>query len=179
MKTAPTFGYPVRLTTDDNGTISVTFPDFPDAHTLGQTRDEALARAVDALTTSLDSQIRRRQAIPRPSTGQLTVPLPALMATKLALYEAMRDQHVRKTELARRLDWHLPQVDRLLGLRHASRLDQLEAAFRALGQRIAVSLQPLNPQPPNTDRRTALRRRVGKRLAQRRQLLRKRRANAR
>ena len=179
MKTAPPYGYPVRLTADDNGTILVTFPDFPEAHTVGATTDDALVRAADALTTIIETKIHARQPIPRPSPGQLTVPLPALMATKVALYEAMRDQHVGKTELARRLDCHLPQVDRLLDLRHASRLDQLEAAFRALGQRIVVSLQPLNPQPTVTARRSELRRRVGKRLAQQRQLPRKRQATTR
>jgi antitoxin HicB len=35
----------------------------------------------------------------------------------------------------------LPQIDRLLDLRHASRLDQLEAAFRALGKQISVEIR--------------------------------------
>lgn len=47
---------------------------------------------------------------------------------------------MRKADLARRLGWHAPQVDRLLDLRHASRLDHYDAAFAALGRRIAVSL---------------------------------------
>jgi antitoxin HicB len=52
----------------------------------------------------------------------------------------MRAARVGKAELARRLNRHLPQVDRLLDLRHASRLDQLEAAFRALGKRLSVQI---------------------------------------
>jgi len=32
-------------------------------------------------------------------------------------------------------------VDRLLGLLHASRLDQLEAAFRVLGKRLDVGIR--------------------------------------
>lgn len=54
----------------------------------------------------------------------------------------MRDEGVRKTELARRLGWHLPQVDRLLDLRHASRPEQAEAALQALGRRLVVDLRP-------------------------------------
>jgi antitoxin HicB len=141
------YDYPVRLTPDDNDTILVTFPDFPGAQTFGETIDDALGHAVDALATVVDAYIRDRRPIPAPSPGKITVPLPALMASKVALYKAMRDQHVGKAELARRLDWHLPQVDRLLDVRHGSRLDQLEAAFRALGQRITVNLHPLNVQP--------------------------------
>jgi antitoxin HicB len=53
----------------------------------------------------------------------------------------MRANRVGKAELARRLNCHLPQVDRLLDLLHASRLDQLEAAFRVLGKRLAVEIQ--------------------------------------
>jgi antitoxin HicB len=32
-------------------------------------------------------------------------------------------------------------VDRLLDLRHASRLDQMEAAFRALGKQLSVDVR--------------------------------------
>jgi antitoxin HicB len=35
----------------------------------------------------------------------------------------------------------MPQIDRLVDLRHASRLDQLEAAFRALGKQLTVEIQ--------------------------------------
>lgn len=45
---------------------------------------------------------------------------------------------MRKAELTRRLGWHMPQVDRLLDLRHASRLDQIEAAAHALGRVVEV-----------------------------------------
>jgi hypothetical protein len=38
---------------------------------------------------------------------------------------------IKKAELARRLGWHMPRVDRLFDLRHASRIDQIEAAARA------------------------------------------------
>jgi antitoxin HicB len=50
----------------------------------------------------------------------------------------MTEQGVKKAELARRLGWHRPQVDRLFNLNHASRLDQIEAAARALGCHIEV-----------------------------------------
>ena len=62
----------------------------------------------------------------------------ALECAKLGVYQAMTEQGVRKAELARRLGWHLPQVDRLLDLSHASRLDQIEAAARALGRLVEV-----------------------------------------
>ena len=46
-----------------------------------------------------------------------------------------------KSELARRLNCHMPQVDRLRDFRHASQLDQIEAAFRALGKQLFVDIR--------------------------------------
>jgi len=135
------YTYPVRLSRDDNDTVLVSFPDFPEAHSFGDTKEEALAHAVDALATIIDAYIKDRQPIPVRSRGSgPTVELPALMASKVALYESMREQKVTKAELARRLDLYLPQVDRLIAVHHASRLDQLEAAFEALGKKLVVSV---------------------------------------
>jgi antitoxin HicB len=136
--------YPVQLAVDDTGAVSVSFPDVPEAHTFGEDESEALARAVDALETALSIYVDGRQAIPAPSRlkrRQKAVALPLLTEAKLALYEAMRTGRVGKAELARRLNWHLPQVDRLLDLMHSSRLDQIEAAFRALGLRLNLSVE--------------------------------------
>jgi antitoxin HicB len=136
--------YPLRLTRDDNGTVLVRFPDFPEAQTFGDDEAEALSRAIDALETAIISRMSDREKIPppsRPKRGQRTVTLPALAAAKVALYEAMRRQGITKAELGRRLHWHMPQIDRLLDLRHASRLDQLETALAKLGKRLVLEVR--------------------------------------
>ena len=141
--------YPVILREDDNKTYLVRFPDFPEAITYGDTKDEALERAVDALATAIDAYIADRRDIPEPSTPkakQPSVTLPLLMGTKVALYQSMRTQGVGKAELARRLDVHLPQVDRLLDVRHSSQLSQIESAFEAIGQTIDMEIVPI-PRP--------------------------------
>lgn len=134
--------YPVHLRPDSNGALLVTFPDFPEAATWGEDESNALLRAVDALETVLAARIDDREEIPQPSAsaGRPCVALPALTAAKVLLYQTMADAGVRKADLARRLGWHGPQVDRLLDLDHASRLDQLEAALAALGKRLTVDL---------------------------------------
>jgi len=83
---------------------------------------------------------RREIPMPRAGTKGPFATLPALAEAKLALYTAMRTARVSKSELARRTNRHMPQVDRLLDLRHASRLDQLEAAFRSLGKQLSVQV---------------------------------------
>ncbi len=134
--------YPVKLQRDSNGTVLVSFPDVPEAHTFGDDREEALARAVDALETALMGYMEDRQPIPGPSHFRRgpSVALPALTEAKLALYSAMRAGRISKTELSKRLNCHLPQVDRLLDLGHGSRLDQLEMAFRAMGKQLTVQI---------------------------------------
>jgi len=139
--------YRVELEQDDNGTILVSFPDYPEAHTFGETEEEALLRARDALATVIDAYIKDRRTIPAPSEGKGPfVPVPALTVAKMELHDAMLRAKVTKSELARRLDVHLPQVDRLLDVHHASRLDQLERAFQALGSRMVLSVRPLDAQ---------------------------------
>ncbi|WP_297393990.1 hypothetical protein [Acidiferrobacter sp.] len=62
----------------------------------------------------------------------------ALECAKLGVYQEMTEQGIKKAELASRLGWHMPQVDRLFDLRHASKLDQIEAAANALGKHVHV-----------------------------------------
>ena len=71
----------------------------------------------------------------------MTVTLGSLTAVKVLLYRGMREQGVGKAELARRLNWHLPQVDRALDIGHKSRLDQLDAALLAIGLQLRISAQ--------------------------------------
>lgn len=133
--------YPVVMSRDTNGTVLVRFPDLPEAITFGDTKEDALGHAADALVTAIDARMKDRQNIPTPSRGRVSVELPSLMVAKVGLYQAMRDKKVGKSELGRRLNVHLPQVDRLLAMRHASRLDQLDGAFAALGKRLVLHIE--------------------------------------
>jgi antitoxin HicB len=133
--------YPVRITRDDNNTFLVTFPDVPGALTFGDTREEALERAQDALLTVFDACMKDRRDIPEPSTTRgAYVELPALETAKICLYREMKARNIGKAELAKRLDWHLPQVDRVIDVHHASRLDQMEEAFAAVGKRLELTI---------------------------------------
>lgn len=135
--------YPVELIHEDNGTVTVIVPDLPGVHSYGEDEDEALLRAVDAMETMLAAMIADREPIPAQSSaqGRPTVALPPLTAAKVGLYTAMRESRVGKAELARRVGWHLPQIDRVLDINHASRLDQIETALAALGKTLEVEVR--------------------------------------
>jgi len=136
------FDYPVTLTPDD-GTVLVTFADVPEAITFGADEGEALLQAVDSLESGLSFYVDARKPLPaasKPAPGQKTVRPSALECAKLGVYQAMTEQGIKKAELARRLGWHMPQVDRLFDLRHASKLDQIEAAARVLGRHVEITV---------------------------------------
>jgi antitoxin HicB len=137
--------YPVKIEPDDNGTLLVTAPDFPEVATFGDDEDDALQRAADAIATAIQGRITEREDIPAPSERrrrQRLVALPAIVCAKLALHRAMVESGVRKADLARKLGVHGPQIDRLLDLDHNSRLDQIEQAARALGHELHIELRP-------------------------------------
>ncbi|MXY78556.1 MAG: type II toxin-antitoxin system HicB family antitoxin [Chloroflexi bacterium] len=133
--------YPIVLE-DDDGSVLATCPDFPEVTTFGDDREEALARAGDALQEAIAARIHDRKDIPPPSRGEPCAVLPTLTVVKVMLYQGMREQGIGKAELARRLGWHMPQVDRVLDVQHRSRLDQMDAALAAMGRQLHVSDAP-------------------------------------
>jgi len=56
-------------------------------------------------------------------------------------YEALRASGIRKAELARRMGISRTNVDRLFDLNRSSRIEQLEAAYRALGKRLVIHVE--------------------------------------
>lgn len=133
------YNYPVELTPDE-GTIMVTFPDVPGA-TFGEDEADALARAVDALETMFIAYMSDREDIPKPSpaNGRPTVSPTLLGSLKVAVYEAMRARGWRKADLARAMGLNPRQIDRLLDLRHASTIAQLEQALAVCGKRVELA----------------------------------------
>jgi antitoxin HicB len=127
--------YPVKIERDTNDTFLLTFPDIPEAATVGDTIDEALLNGVDALESMIMAKMDDKEVIPMPSKKKSlhSVTLPALSSSKVFLYNAMIKAGVSKSGLAKMLNCHAPQIERLLDLNHASRLDQIEKALEALG----------------------------------------------
>jgi antitoxin HicB len=134
--------YPVTLTPDKReGGYVVTFRDLPEAITQGDTVEEALAMAEEALELALEFYFEDKRLVPepsRPKRGQHVVELPASLAAKVLLLNEMIAQNVRPAELARRLNTTPQEVNRLTNLRHTTRIDGIEAALRALGRQLEI-----------------------------------------
>jgi antitoxin HicB len=141
--------YLLKTAPDDNGTLLVTCPAFPEVTTFADPAPyQAALQALDAIEEAIAARISDGEPLPRPSTAAERkrhkgpwVSLPLLTALKAQLYMAMQETGVTRAELARRLGWHREQVDRLFRLDHASRLDQIEAAFKQLHRIVDVRVR--------------------------------------
>ena len=92
---------------------------------------------------ALAGYVHGQRDIPEPraaSPGHELVALPVLMAAKLALYSAMRSQHITESELARRLGIGPSAVRKLTDPDRPSRIGQLQAALDAVGCRLVIDV---------------------------------------
>ncbi|MGA2048374.1 MAG: type II toxin-antitoxin system HicB family antitoxin [Terracidiphilus sp.] len=119
----------------------VTFPDFPEAITQGDSIEDALIHAADVLESVLDHYIENNIPIPPPSKrkrGQHLVELPASYSAKILLLNEMAAQKIRPAELARRLKVTPQEVTRLIDPRHKTRIDGIASALKVLGKTMEI-----------------------------------------
>jgi antitoxin HicB len=138
--------YAIRVRKDSNGTFLVTVPDLAEAITFGETLTDAFDQAVDAIETAMMSRIADREKIPEPrAKGKYYVSLRPAVAAKVALWNAMLERGLGKASLARKLKWHLPQIDRALDVRHESTFATLEQALLATGKVLEINVLKAKP----------------------------------
>jgi antitoxin HicB len=135
--------YPVKLDPAEEGGFIVNFPDFPEGWSQGDDREEALAQAADLLETMVANYMAEGWDLPEPSParGRPLVRLAPLVVAKAEVFRAMRQADIDKGELAQRLGIVPEAVDQLFSIHHETGLDQIEAALRALGRRLVVSVE--------------------------------------
>ena len=138
------YAYPCELSADEDGVLVVTFPDVPEAITGGRDRSEALVMAADALATALAGYVHQKRKIPVPGEAldiQELVAVPTVVAAKLALYSAMRDQGITKVGLANRLGISESAVRKLANPDHRSHISQVQKALQAVGRTMVVEVK--------------------------------------
>jgi antitoxin HicB len=133
--------YEVVMKMDEtaDGTLSwmVTCPAFPEVTTFGDDQKEACENGLRAIEEAISARISDNEPLPHPMKGTkgkgAFVEVPALTFLKSVLYMTCKESAISRAELARRLGWHREQVDRLFRINHKSQIDQIEAAFKAIG----------------------------------------------
>lgn len=131
-------GYPANLRKDGKY-FRVSFPDLPAARTFGNGREEALEMAKEALAIVMEFYFEDQLPVPlpsRPKRGQAVIELAPSVAAKVLLHNEMLRQNVRPIELARRIGATRQEVNRITDIKHATKIDRIDVAMRALGKRI-------------------------------------------
>ncbi len=137
------YAYPVDLETDEDGREVARVADLIGCVTDGADRAEALVEAQDALEAALGAAMTGKEDIPAPSParGRPVVVPGAVMAAKVALYQAMRAAGMSNTDLAARLGLAETEVRRMLDPDRATKIGRLEEALAVLGQRVVVAVE--------------------------------------
>ena len=136
------FGYPARIQKQPAGHV-VSFRDIPEALTAGTTRQQAVDMAADALATAMEFYFEDRRHVPLPSQarkGETVIDLPASVAVKVLLLNEMLKENITPSKLARKLEASPQTVTRIVDLHHATKIDTLADAFKAIGKTLTFSV---------------------------------------
>ncbi len=136
------YEYAFRFTRDGDGWV-ITCRDLPEAISQSEVNENRIDIAEGCLQAALESRIRDNEPLPAASTprrGEVIVSPPAATAAKAALYDAMRDAGISKSELARKLGVDEKEVRRMLDAGHATKLPRIAEAVEALGRHLHIAL---------------------------------------
>jgi antitoxin HicB len=138
------FQYPVLLMPADEGGYVVTCRDLPELVTQGESVEDALEQAADAMDEVFATYLTEGLDFPEPSKARrrehMVAPPPETVA-KAALYVAMRQAGVSKVQLAKRLGVDEKEVRRLLDPHYGSKLPRIAKAISLLGQRLVIGIE--------------------------------------
>jgi antitoxin HicB len=138
------FQYAVLLSPADEGGYVVTCRDLPELITQGESVEEALEQASDAMDEVFATYLTEGLDFPEPSKARrrehMVAPPPETVA-KAALYVAMRQAGISKVQLAKRLGVDEKEVRRLLDPHYGSKLPRIAKAISVLGQRLVIGIE--------------------------------------
>lgn len=144
MRALPeTMRYPVNLIPAEEGGYVVSFPDIPEALTQGDPRHESLEAAQGALVTAFEFYFEDNQPIPLPSMVDEAddyVEIPLSIASKVLLLNAFLESKITQQELARRIGRPKQEITRLFDLKHATKIDAVQIAAKALGKELSLTM---------------------------------------
>lgn len=139
------FTYPAKITKDGDLYL-VSFRDFygDEPVTQGGSYDDAIAMASDWLLTEATIALDDGEKLPEASKaerGEVLVEMSLSAQIKLRLLYEMIDQSVSGSELARRMKIKRPSVQNIIKADHATKIDTLQNAFKALGKELVFELR--------------------------------------
>ncbi len=129
--------YPAHYRFDsENEAWQITFRDFPQQQAACYKREDVELEAQESLLTAIAIEMEEGRQVAAASTaqaGELAIALPVLVKLKLELHNQMLRAGASKAVLARQMGLNGAQIDRLLDVAYASKVEALEQALFLLG----------------------------------------------
>ena len=134
------YQYPMTVESNGEGGFIAFFRDVPESRSLDELKEDALS----ALITAIDFYIEDGREFPAPSelqTGDMAVDLPASVVAKVLLLNTMVQANIRPADLARKMHIKPQEVTRITDIKHSTKIDTLQNAFKALGKELVLELR--------------------------------------
>lgn len=135
--------YPARLKKQPEGGYVVKFRDVPEAITQGETREEAIEMAEDALITALSFYMEDNKPLPIPTLGrrgEVHIDLKVENTCRVMFYESMRRKGMTVKDLAVKMGVTPRTAQRLLKVTGKTSLNDLMRVACALDMRVVSQI---------------------------------------
>ncbi len=141
------YHYSASYTYDEaSGEYHIHYRDFPESGSVTYSVDDIELEAQDGIKNGIAAQIEEQRPIPAPSAMQpddIAIHVPILVRLKAELHNAMLTTQTRKADMARKLGLNAAQMDRLLDVYYASKVEALEQALYLLGFEADVAVRKI------------------------------------
>jgi antitoxin HicB len=137
------FNFPVNFTLEEDGCFVITFPDFPEAISQGETIQECLIEAKDCLDEALALRIDEKLEVPFPSNNinsEYKVSPSLEIVFKVLMYLSIKESNISSEELANKLNLDEMSLENITNPRQNIQLSLFEKIFHLLGKDISVNL---------------------------------------
>lgn len=142
--------YPAHYTFDnDSDAWQIHFRDFPEQQAACYKREDVELEAQESLLIAIKLEMEEGRPVPSPSRAlpeELAIHVPVLVKLKLELHNIMLTNSTSKASLARKLGFNAGQMDRLLDVAYASKVEALEQALYLLGYEVQTSVAEIRQQ---------------------------------
>ncbi|TQI81520.1 antitoxin HicB [Serratia fonticola] len=136
--------YPAHYHFDsESDAWQITFRDFPQQQAACYKREDVELEAQESLLTAIAIEMEEGRQIPPSSALQadeIAIPLPVLVKLKLELHNRMLSAGTSKAVLARQMGLNGAQIERLLDVAYASKVEVLEQALYLLGFEVHIEV---------------------------------------
>jgi len=136
--------YPIAKKTDGNNGFFISVPDFPEisANWLADFDSEHQATARAELREAIERRMIANQLLPypNPSWEDQTIALDVRDSLKVAIYNLMKTNRMKRSDLAEALGWSTRKISEALDLSNFTRTETLEEALAYFGYRVQIRL---------------------------------------